>query len=34
MASDVTFVLSLFVPRLSFFVCLWKAVLRDCGISA
>ena len=25
--------LSLFVPHLSFFLCLGKVVLRDCGIS-
>ena len=31
--SYVTFVLSLFVPDLSFFWCLWKVVLHDCGIS-
>ena len=30
--SYVAFVLSLFVPHLSFFWCLRKAVLRDCGI--
>ena len=29
----MAFVLSLFVPDLSFFWCLGKAVLRDCGIS-
>ena len=29
----MAFVLSLFVPHLSFVWCLWKAVLRDCGIS-
>ena len=26
-------VLSIFIPRLSFFWCPWKALLRDCGIS-
>ena len=31
--SCVAFVLSLFIPRLSFFWCLGKAVLRDCSIS-
>ena len=31
--SYVSFVLSLFVPHLSFFWCLEKAVLPDCGIS-
>ena len=31
--SYVAFVLSLFVPHLSFFWCLGKAVLGDCGIS-
>ena len=31
--SFVAFVLSLFVPQLSFFWCLGKAVLRDWGIS-
>ena len=30
--SYVAFVLSLFVPHLSFFWCLGKTVLRDCGI--
>ena len=29
--SFVAFVLLLFVPRLSFFWCLWKTVLRDCA---
>ena len=29
----MVFVLSLFVPRLSFFCCFETAVLRDCGIS-
>ena len=29
----VALVLSLFVPHISFFWCLGKAVLRDCGIS-
>ena len=29
----VAFVLSLLLPRLSFVLCLGKAVLRDCGIS-
>ena len=31
--SYVTFVLSLFVPRLSFFWCLGRAVHSECGIS-
>ena len=31
--SYVAFTLSLFVPKLSFFWCLGKAVLTDCGIS-
>ena len=31
--SDVTFVLSLFVPHLSFFWCQGMAVPRDCDIS-
>ena len=31
--SYVTFVLSLFVPHLSLFWCLQKAVLPDCGVS-
>ena len=29
----MAFVLSIFVPNLSFFWCLGKAVIRDCGIS-
>ena len=33
MVSYVAFVLSLFVPYLSFFCYLRKAVLNDCGIS-
>ena len=32
--SYVAFVLSLFVPYVSFLWCLGEAVLRDCGISA
>ena len=31
--SYVVFVLSFFVPHLTFFWCLGKAVFRDCGIS-
>ena len=31
--SYVAFVLSLFIPHLSFFLCLGKATLCDCGIS-
>ena len=31
--SYVAFALSSFIPHLSFFCCLGRAVLRDCGIS-